>query len=125
MLVVFSVNLKAQNNKKDQLKLVIKNIKEAKGQMLVAIFDPSGSESFPSGKGLKSVMKEISTEGEMEIVFKGLKEGDYAVCLFHDENSNGKLDANFIGIPTEPYGFSNDAKGFMGPPSFKKGTIYL
>lgn len=52
--------------------------------------------------------------------FKGLEQGTYAVSIFHDENSNGELDANFLGIPKEPYAFSNNAKGYFGPPSFEQ-----
>ena len=51
--------------------------------------------------------------------FQGLSKGHYAVSVYHDENSNGELDANFIGIPSEPYGFSNNAKGMFGPPSYE------
>ena len=55
----------------------------------------------------------------MVFTFEGLESGMYAVSLFHDENDNGKLDANFMGIPREPYAFSNNAKGFFGPPTFQ------
>lgn len=50
--------------------------------------------------------------------FNSLKAGTYAIRYFHDENENGELDTGTFGIPTEGYGFSNDARGFMGPPSF-------
>jgi uncharacterized protein (DUF2141 family) len=48
----------------------------------------------------------------------GIEPGTYAIAVYHDENSNGKLDSNFIGIPREGVGFSNNAKGHMGPPKF-------
>ena len=47
-----------------------------------------------------------------------VKPGTYAVSTFHDENSNGKLDTNLLGIPTEGVGASNNAKGHFGPPKF-------
>jgi uncharacterized protein (DUF2141 family) len=50
--------------------------------------------------------------------FPGIAVGRYAISAFHDENSNGKLDTNFIGMPREGVGASNDAKGHMGPPKF-------
>jgi uncharacterized protein (DUF2141 family) len=54
-----------------------------------------------------------------------LPEGEYAVSLFVDENSNGKMDKNAIGIPTEAYGFSNDASGNFGPPSFEQAKFVV
>jgi uncharacterized protein (DUF2141 family) len=53
----------------------------------------------------------------------GLPEGEYAISLFHDENENKELDTNFIGIPKEAFGFSNNVLGLMGPPSFKKAKF--
>jgi uncharacterized protein (DUF2141 family) len=53
-----------------------------------------------------------------ECNFTDIAAGDYAVSVFHDENSNGKLDRNFIGMPKEGVGASNDAKGHFGPPKF-------
>lgn len=50
--------------------------------------------------------------------FSGVASGTYAVAVFHDENSNGKLDTNFLGIPREGVGASNDAQGHFGPPKF-------
>ena len=49
--------------------------------------------------------------GTQTVVFTELKPGAYAVITFHDENDNGKLDENASGLPTEGYGFSNDAEG--------------
>ena len=48
-----------------------------------------------------------------------LKPGRYAVAVYHDENSNRKLDRAFTGIPTEEYGFSNDARGLISAPDLK------
>lgn len=49
-----------------------------------------------------------------------LPAGRYALAVFQDVNDNGKLDANMIGMPTEPWGFSNDALGKFGPPDFNQ-----
>lgn len=53
----------------------------------------------------------------------GSAPGTYAIKVFHDVNDNGKLDTNWLGIPTEPYGFSNDAMGMFGPPSFEQASF--
>ena len=55
----------------------------------------------------------------------GLPDGDYAVSAFLDENANMKLDANLFGLPTEPYGFSRDARALAGPPAFADAAIRL
>ena len=51
-------------------------------------------------------------------IFRGIPEGTYGLSAFHDKNNNGKLDTNFVGMPIEDYCASNNARGFMGPPSF-------
>jgi uncharacterized protein (DUF2141 family) len=51
-------------------------------------------------------------------VFKGVPSGVYGISAFHDQNNNGKLDTNFIGLPTEDYCASRDARNTFGPPRF-------
>ena len=57
------------------------------------------------------------------VVIDSLVYGEYAVRVFHDENRNGKIDTNFLGIPDEDYGYSNDASGWFGPPSWKNAKF--
>jgi uncharacterized protein (DUF2141 family) len=57
--------------------------------------------------------------------FRDLQPGIYAVTVFQDLNGNGKLDRNLVGAPTEPLGFSNDARGNMGPPNFDAAAFKL
>lgn len=59
------------------------------------------------------------------LVFRNLPAGRYALSVFHDENGNGKLDRNVVGMPTEAYGFSRDAQGHMGPASFDDAALNL
>ena len=51
-------------------------------------------------------------------VFNKIQPGTYGISAFHDQNSNGKLDTNFLGMPIEDYCASNNARGVLGPPSF-------
>jgi len=60
---------------------------------------------------------------EVIVVIDSLKYGEYAVKVFHDENKNGELDTDFLGIPDEDYGYSNDASGWFGPPSWEKAKF--
>jgi uncharacterized protein (DUF2141 family) len=62
---------------------------------------------------------------KVTLVFRNVPPGRYALSVMHDENGNGKLDTNLIGIPTERYGFSRDAASRMGPPSFDDAAFDL
>lgn len=62
---------------------------------------------------------------EVNLTIENVAYGNYAIRVFHDENSNGKLDTNFLGIPTENYGYSNNASGWFGPPSWEKAVFQL
>ncbi|WP_158043771.1 DUF2141 domain-containing protein [Skermanella pratensis] len=56
--------------------------------------------------------------GDVVVVFRGLAPGRYGIAAIHDINGNGKLDSNLLGVPTEPFGFGNDAKVNFAPPDF-------
>jgi uncharacterized protein (DUF2141 family) len=62
-------------------------------------------------------------DGKAQLVFAGLPAGRYVLKSFADENGNGKLDTNLVGLPIERYGFSNDARGRMGPPTFDAAAV--
>jgi uncharacterized protein (DUF2141 family) len=100
-----------------------------KGQVLLSLHDKEWG--YPT-KPETAYRKEISVvKGKKaNIVLKDIPEGSYAISVVHDVNSNGKVDSNFLGIPSEPVGASNNAKGSMGPPKWKdakfsvhKGTV--
>ena len=61
--------------------------------------------------------------GSQSVGFRQLPPGPYAVIVFHDENDNGILDEDLLGIPTEGYGFSNNATGFFSAPSFDAAAV--
>lgn len=60
-----------------------------------------------------------------QLVISNVQPGQYAINVFHDKNNNNKLDTNWLGIPTEGWGCSNDARGFMSAPSFKSKLITI
>lgn len=62
-------------------------------------------------------------EGDNTIAVRDVPAGNWAVLAYQDVNGNGELDRNFIGIPSENYGFSRDARGKFGPPSFEDAVI--
>lgn len=61
--------------------------------------------------------------GEVIIKIESIDYGNYAIRVFHDENSNGELDSNFLGIPTEDYGFSNNVSAWFGAPSWERAKF--
>jgi len=65
------------------------------------------------------IMSEIKDK-KCAISIRSITPGKYAIRYFHDENLNGKMETNFIGKPTEGYGFSNNAVGRVGAPPFEK-----
>ncbi len=92
-----------------------------KGKLFVAIYNQK--ENF-----LKTMFKGEIIEiknGKATVNFNNLPKGVYAISSFHDENDNGKLDTNFIGIPNEPNACSNNAKASFGPPKFKDAKFLL
>ncbi len=106
----------------DELVVTIDNIKEA-GEIHIAIYD--NAAAFEADRGEKGGAAPGITEGTIEMVEPGsvtyqyeLPPGTYAIGTFHDANLNNRLDNYFFGVPREQYGFSNDARGFLGPPSF-------
>lgn len=95
----------------------VTGMRNSQGRIVCALY--SSADGFPkkSEKALAHVDTAIADkQGLCE--FSRIAPGTYAVSVFHDENSNGKLDTNFMGIPREGVGASNDAKGHFGPPKF-------
>jgi uncharacterized protein (DUF2141 family) len=90
----------------------------AKGKVNVAVCD---KERF-----LKQCAYSASAPaqaGETTVLVKGVPPGTWAVVAYQDENTNGELDTNLLGIPKEAYGFSRDARSKFGPPGFDDAAI--
>lgn len=74
---------------------------------------------------VRQVAAEIEEDGSASALFIGLPSGNYAVVAAHDANDNGKFDRGFFGFGTEPYGFSNDARPWIGRPSFADASFRI
>ena len=124
-LLSFSAMLEIQAS---ELVINLSDQKKA-GTLMLAIYN--NAEAFEG-----SVIKEKRSEVG---VFKGLElylepkdstqlsteipDGDYAIAFFIDANGNKKLDKNFLGIPKEQFGFSNNAMGTLSAPSFEQAKF--
>jgi uncharacterized protein (DUF2141 family) len=93
------------------------NLRNGKGQVGCALFN--AEKGFPDGSYALQTRWCAPSNSQAVCAFDPVPAGTYAIACFHDENKNGKLDTGLFGIPTEGTAASNNAKGFMGPPSFK------
>ena len=103
------------------LTVEVAGLKSTEGKVLLAVYDRS--DDF-----LKQPARVAAVDaqpGTVKLVISGLPAGDYGISVFQDVNGNGKLDKNVLGMPVEPYGFSNDADGNYGPPSFEQSRLHL
>lgn len=96
------------------LTIRVDDVKAEQGQIMVALYD--SADGF-----LKRSIKAAAapaTAGSTTVVIGDVPAGEYGIALYHDANANGKMDSNPMGMPTEDFAFSNNARGNMGPPSF-------
>lgn len=98
------------------LTVTITNIKYVKGEIKLAIY--TDKKSFlKKGEEFRRISFKI-TQAQEKYIITNLPKGDYAIALYQDENSDGECNTNFLGIPKEAYGFSNNYKPFLSSPSF-------
>lgn len=99
-------------------------LRSDKGKVYMSLYN--SSKGYPKDAGLAYRLSFADIhDGKSTILLAGIPQGTYAIACYHDENNNGKLDANFLGIPKEGTGASNDAKGSMGPPKFKDAEFQV
>lgn len=93
--------------------VAVHNVRDVRGAVLGGLY----SEAAWNGDAVATAG--VSVENESPILcFRDVAPGRYAVKLFHDRNGDGELATNVFGIPSEPYGFSNNAPAQFGPPAF-------
>lgn len=90
------------------------------GEVRLSLF--RGAEAYDGGAPLAGAARSAGA-GTVTATFTGLEPGEYAIKAFHDLNGNGMLDTNLMGIPNEPFAFSNNAAGSFGPASFEQAKF--
>jgi len=95
-----------------------------KGVAMLALFDDADAFPTKAERARKTLRVPIANK-QVVTAFQAVPHGTYAISVFHDENGNGQLDSNFLGIPKEPLGSSNNAKGRMGPPKWQDAKFPL
>ena len=121
ILSLFFLLALVETTQAQRLVVRVENIKDDKGQIGVALYN---TEVDFMKKQFAGTFAPPKKEG-VEVVFENLPAGEYAISIMHDSNANGKIDTNFMGIPKEGYGFSNNVMGSFGPPSFEKAKFKL
>ena len=104
-----------------RLTVTVENIHDPKGVILVGLFDCENGflEEAREGKIIRASAEKVT------VTFDNIRPGKYAVSVIHDRNENTQLDKNFLGIPKEGFGFSNNAMGNFGPPTFEQAHVNL
>jgi uncharacterized protein (DUF2141 family) len=112
----------SSKKKSGNILLSIAGLNNEKGYIKVGLFN--SAQSF-EGKTKEifggAILKIYSSKAQH--IFPHVPYGEYAIKLFHDEDGDGEIDTNFLGVPTESYGFSNNAKALFGPPTFEKAKF--
>lgn len=103
------------------LRISVGGVRSADGLLMIAVYDDPAR--FRQEGAAIATIRLKARAGEANVTLNGVSPGGYAIAAFHDENANGELDANLLGIPTEGYGFSNDARSSFGPPSFDAAQV--
>ncbi len=113
-LLLFPVLGFSQNT----LSVQVNNVESAKGMVKVAVYDSDAT--FLSFDQVLKANSVAAQKGSIVLSITDLPEGEYALAVFHDENDNGKLDTNWLGIPKESVAFSNAKMKTFGPPKYRE-----
>jgi len=101
----------------------LSNLERGRGSVNVALY--RSAEDF-TDKPYKTLRQQVKTgQSGASLTFENISPGTYAIAVYQDLNENGELDTNFVGIPKEPYGFSNNYRPTMSSPSFEKASFEL
>ena len=101
----------------------ILDIRNSTGTVACALFVSPDGFPYEYLRFATNIMAIKVRDKQARCDFEDIPPGMYALAVVHDENMNGKLDANLLGIPKEGYGFSSDAKAFLGAPSFTAASF--
>lgn len=106
------------NYKLADITVVINKTRNDNGKMLLALHNET---TFMKGEGIQHAKKEIK-DGKVQVIFKDVPQGEYAVMVLHDENENNRMDFDEHRMPKEDYGVSNNDMSF-GPPQFSNAKF--
>lgn len=106
------------------LQIEFTQITASKGNIMLGIYDRESAFMDPAQARLLKVLK-VTQVGSIALEISELSIGTYAISAYHDINGNGKIDKNLLGIPTEPYAFSNNARPRFRAPNWDEAKTDL
>ena len=107
----------------DVLRVTVSGLRNETGHVGCALFNRERGFPFEDARAMRLQNVKIKG-GHAQCEFNGLPAGPYAIAVMHDENDNDKIDTNFFGVPTEGFGFSNNAKAHtFSPASFEEARF--
>ncbi len=104
------------------IRLNISGLRNNKGHVLVSLFKDGAGYPDVASKAYRREKLDIKN-GTATCIFPVLPSATYAIAVLHDENDDQRMNKSFFGLPKEGYGFSNNAMGVFGPPSYQKASI--
>jgi len=113
----------AQSSSCPGIHVKVLNIRNSAGTVACALFESAVGFPVEYLHYATNIMVIKIRDSQARFDFLDIPPGTYALAVIHDENMDGKLDTNWLGAPMEGYGFSNDAKAFLGAPSFSAATF--
>lgn len=119
LIFFLPIAVMAQNS----LSITVHGVKNSEGKISVAVYN--SSDDFLNFDKVFKCDSTMAIQGNTHLRIDNLPAGEYALAVFHDENSNDELDTNWLGIPKEAVGFSNAKMKTFGPPKFKECVISL
>lgn len=117
LLAFPSTNVSQTSTLAGVIRVEVSGMRTDKGQIVCALFSSAGDFPKHADRAVARA-KAVISHGLSVCEFPAVASGRYAVSVFHDENSNGKMDTTLMGIPREGVGASNNARGHFGPPKF-------
>lgn len=118
-----SVSAAAAQSTACQVSIHVDGFRNTKGDLGVNVF--GGPDGWPEDNSKTVFHRGFPIQGDHATAEFTLPEGRYAIVVLHDENTNHKLDRNFIGIPKEGFGFANNPRVGLSPPHFDAATLSI
>ena len=126
LLWASSSSLDAQTKDTTTLTVRVTGARNAKGKIGVTLFQDAQGFPDDASKAIRQQTAEIDPKTmSAQVTFQDVRQGTFAVAVLHDENGNGRMDKNFVGIPKEGYGASNNPKKKRRAPTFDEAKFSL
>ena len=107
----------------DEIVVRVSNLRSDAGNVVAELY-PDDPANFLKGRArIERAFQPAVAQGTVDVCLTAPEPGTYAVAVYHDENANVKFDKNWIGLPVEGYGISNNPKIFLSAPAFDEAKF--